>query len=383
MTNREYFWNRWSWPAEVRLNCVFRLLMVGLFTQMLLSWSLWWRSDGVLPYLPVFFSSESWMEDSSIILFPVFLLLVILNLFFLKPKIFLKLLLLTGLLLIFGNIHRLQVWFYFYGLMLFLFLWKQRTAAELLMFTMRGVVAGVYLWSGLHKFNVHFQTDIFPWLMEPLGLERFSWGAYSAGGLEVLIALGLLFRSTRNFSVLVCLIFHTSILGLLGPFGHHWNMVVWPWNLVMPLLVLLLFFDIKKLNSNNRGLMLRSFPAGPFVLFLVWILPGFNYFGITPEQLSFKMYAGSQPEMVLYYGEADRQLFGPHPTIHGVLPPETMPRYRVVLDDVAFAEWGTPLFTTPATARRMAQQFCQKMQRPREGGILYLVDDDFVRIPCE
>jgi len=360
--------------------------MIGLATQMMLSWSLWWKPDGVLPYLPVYFTSRAWLENSSIVLFPVFLLLITINLFFPAKNIFLKLLLVIGLLLVFGNIHRLQVWFYFYGLILFLFLWKQNISVELLTFTLRGVVAGVYCWSGLHKFNIYFVEDIFPWLMEPLDCLFPSLPpelAYGAGGVELLIGLGLLFRPLRDGLVVASFIFHGIILGLLGPLSHDWNKVVWPWNLVMPLLVLLLFFNTKKLNLNNRFFRLRSFPAGLLVLFLVWILPAFNYIGFTPEQLSFKMYAGSQPEMVLYYGETDRHLFDPHPAIHGTLPPETMPRYRVVLDDVAFAEWGTPLFTTPATARKMAKQFCQRMQRPEEGGILYLIEDDFVRMPCE
>ncbi len=383
MTDIEYFWRRWSWPAEDRLRWIFFTLMIGLAAQIILSYSLWWQPNGVLPYLPIIATSGAWLENSSLFLFPVFLLLIFLNLCFSQKNIFLKLLLITGLLLVFGNIHRLQVWFYFYGLLLFLFLWKKRISNEWLIMTMRGVVTGTYIWSGLHKFNSYFQTDIFPWLMEPLGLSSFSWLAYGAGGVEVLIGIGLLFRPVRNLAVWASVAFHLVILGLLGPFGHQWNMVVWPWNLVMPFLVIFLFFGIKKLNLRNRITRLLSFPAGLLVLFLVWILPGFNYLGITPEQLSFKMYAGSQPEMVLFFGETDRNLFDPHPTIHGALPPETMPRYRVVLDDVAFAEWGTPLFTTPTTARKMLPQFCQKMKRPHEGGILYLVEEEFERIPCE
>ncbi len=378
--------NLWSLSTEIRLRWIFRLVLFGLLAQMLLSFSLWWKPDGVLSYLPLLFTDGAYLEKSSMVLFPVFLLLLIFNLILSDKKNVLLLFLVTGIFLITGNIHRLQVWFYFYGLILVLFLWKRRVAPEILMLFLRGVVAGVYVWSGLHKFNIHFVEDIFPWLLEPLRNFVTSFPpelAYGAGGVELLIGAGLLFCRSRNLMVIATFIFHGIILGLLGPFGHNWNHVVWPWNLVMPLLVWLLFINNKKIPVNNRGEMLRSFPAGWLVLLLVWLLPAFNYTGFTPEQLSFKMYAGSQPEMVLYYGASDRHLFDPHPAKYGNLPLVRTPRYRIVLDDVAAAEWGTPFFTTSATARRIARQFCQKMERPGEGGMLYLVDDDFVQIPCE
>ena len=381
-----FFWKKYPISRKIQLKWIFRVILVGLLAQMMLSGQLWWKSEGVLPYLPLFFTEGAWLEKSSIVLFPAFLLLVLINFCLPQKKIFLKFLLLSGVLLILGNIHRFQVWFYFYGLILFLYLWKQYTSAEVLIATLRGVVAGVYSWSGLHKFNNYFVEDIFPWLIEPLEFLFHSLPsecAYGAGGVELLIGIGLLLSPTRNISVVCSIIFHIIILGLLGPFGHNWNPVVWPWNLVMPLLVFLLFFEKEKLTLNNRVFTLRSFPAGLLVLGIVWILPAFNYLGFTPEQLSFKMYAGSQPEIVLYYGEKDRGLMKEHPTIHGALPSETSPRYRVVLDDIAFVEWGTPLFTTPTTARKIAQQFCQKMQRPEEGGLLYLVADEFVQIPCQ
>lgn len=374
----ESFWNR-------RLTLIYRIILLGLGLQMLLSWPLWWTPNGVLPYLPIISFHSQWLEKTSLVLFPIFLILLSIGLALPKKSVIPKLLLLTGFLLILGNIHRLQVWFYFYGLILFLFSWKKIASSDVLLWIIRLVLIGIYGWSGLHKLNIQFVEDIFPWLIEPLGFVDTAlpaWLAYGAGGVEVLIGIGLLFRPTRNFSVLGSMLFHGLILGLLGPLGHNWNMVVWPWNLVMPLLVFFLFYNTQQINFKNLGAKLRSFLPGLLVLSLVWILPGFNYLGFTPEQLSFKMYAGSQPEMVLYFGETDRHLLGSHPTIYSVLPPDTTPHHRVVLDDVAFAEWGTPLFTTPRTAQMIKKDFCLILMAPEEGGMLYLVDDDFVRIPC-
>ncbi len=373
-----------------RIDWIFRILLFGLATQMLLSFRLWWMPSDVLPYLPVIETAGQWLEQISIILFPAFLLLILACLRWSNKEIFLKLLFIVALFLVLGNIHRLQVWFYFYGLLLILFLWRKKTSAESLLFIMQGVVAGVYLWSGLHKFNVYFVKDIFPWLIEPLGMTATTWQAYGAGGVEMLIGIGLLFRPTRHLTVIGSLIFHLTILGLLGPFGHHWNMVIWPWNMVMPALVFLLFYKTNSTNSScqHTGLksirsLLKNSPLGLLILALVWILPAFNYIGFTPEQLSFKMYAGSHPEMVLYFGESDRDILNSNPEVRSLLPHETEPNYRVVLDEVAMAQWKTPLFTTRWTGERIARQFCGKMNDPELGGILYFVDDDFIQIPCE
>jgi len=372
----------WSLPIDHRLAWIYRIIVFGLLAQVLLSWPLWWKAKGVVSYLPIFTVVDGWIEESYLVIFPIFLLLTILSLFFPKKRVLTKILLVTGLILVIGNIHRLQVWFYFYGLLLFLFVWKKKVASESIFLTARLVLVGVYVWSGLHKFNIHFEEDIFPWLIEPLGITLLSWVAYGAGGIEVLIGFGLLFNPTRRLSVFCCFLFHGLILGLLGPLGHNWNMVVWPWNLVMPVLVLFLFFKTQHLGLKISKSSILTFLPSLVVLILVWVFPVFNYFSFTPEQLSFKMYAGSHPEVVLFFGEKDRNLVGEHPTIHGVLPSESLPTYRVVLDDLVFAEWGTPFFITESTARKIGKQFCDKMQSPKDGGILYLVNDDFIRIPC-
>ena len=362
----------WSLPMDHRLTWIYRIIVFGILTQVLLSWPLWWKTKAVVSYLPIFTFFDGWLEESYLVIFPLFLLLTILSLFFPNKNVLTKLLLVTGLILVIGNIHRLQVWFYFYGLLLFLFVWKKKITDESIFFTIRFVLVGVYVWSGLHKFNIHFEDIIFHWLFEPLGVRFPSWMSYVPGGVELLIGIGLIFNSTRHLSVFSCLLFHGIILGLLGPLGHNWNIVVWPWNLVMPILVFLLFFKTKYLDlKNSRATLFTFFPV-VMVLILVWILPVFNYFGFTPEQLSFKMYAGSNPEIVLYFGEKDRSLVGKHPTIHKPLPSSSLPNYRVVLDDIAFAEWGTPFFLTESTARKIGKQFCDKMQSPKDGGILYL-----------
>ena len=372
-----------SLPIDHRLTWIYRIIVAGLLAQVLLSWPLWWKTNDVVSYLPIFHFFDEGIVESYLVIFPIFLILTLLTIFFPNKKVFTKMLLVAGLILVIGNIHRLQVWFYFYGLLLFLFVWRKNIDSELLFRTIRLVIVGVYVWSGLHKFNIHFEEDVFPWILEPFGISLPSWMAYGAGGIELLIGLGLLFKPMRNLSVLGCFLFHGVILFSLGPLGHNWNIVVWPWNLVMPMLVFLLFFKTQHFFKKDTESSLFSFLPGAIVLILVWVVPAFNYFGFTPEQLSFKMYAGSHPEIVLYFGESDRNLVGEYPTIYGVLPNHSQPSYRLVLDNFVFAEWGTTLFLTKSTARKLGKQLCDKMDSPKEGGLLYFVNDDFIRMPCE
>lgn len=366
-----------------RLDWIFRILLFGLATQMLLSYRLWWMPGEVLPYLPLIETSGQWLEQVSIVLFPAFLLLILGCLQWPQKGVFLKLLFIVALILLLGNIHRLQVWFYFYGLLLLLFLWRKKVTTELLLMIMQGVVAGVYFWSGLHKLNINFAIDIFPWMMQPLGITPAPWQAYGAGALEMLLGIGLLFRPTRNFTAVGSLIFHLMILGLLGPLGQNWNMVVWPWNLVMPILVFLLFYKTSFLDYKNEFSSLHKFPIGLLILALVWILPAFNYIGFTPEQLSFKMYAGSNPEIVVYFEESDHDIINFYPNIIPIISEESASQYHVVLDEVAIAEWEAPLFTSRWTGKKIAEQFCAKMDHPKAGGVLYFVDEESFEIPCE
>jgi hypothetical protein len=96
----------------------------------------------------------------------------------------------------------------------------------------RLMVFSVYFFSGLQRLNGGFAGDAFPWLVEPFKIVRHSVGAvvpFRKAGL----APALLYQHTRRAAVLLAICMHAAILRAIGPLGHNYTTVVWPWNVVM------------------------------------------------------------------------------------------------------------------------------------------------------
>jgi len=367
-----------SQPTISSLNWIFRLLLTGLLTQMLLSYPLWFRPIGVLAYLPLFsFGAELW-QQSSIILFPLFTILLLTGIARGPLRWLTGSMMVVAALLMLGNIHRLQVWFYFYMILISVYLFLYKKDLTTLSWLLRVIFILVYCWSGIHKLNVHFVDDIFPWLMEPVVAGQWisdSGFAMAAGLIELGIGIGLALKFTRKAAVIILVIFHLFILYILGPLGHNWNTVVWPWNVLMPLVAIGLFFSTLPYSTVQQLQFFKKNTTSWAVLLLVGVAPFFNIIKITPEQLSFKMYAGSQPEVVFYFDNEDKPLFNTIKTNYSSLETGTPPIHRFQLDDVAFTEFGTPLFTTENTAMRIGRNLCQRLSHPDLGGIWYLEVD--------
>ena len=124
------------------------------------------------------------------------------------------------------------------------------------------VVASTYLWSGLQKFNVSFATSVFPFIIEPLlppSARPFAQhGAVLIPVVEAAIGVGLLLPKFRNVSVLLGLVMHLGILASIGPWGHNWNTVVWPWNFAMMALLVALFWRTPRVRAQSTAWPGRS-----------------------------------------------------------------------------------------------------------------------------
>jgi hypothetical protein len=130
---------------------------------------------------------------------------------------------------------RLQPWFYQYSFMLLA-----------LSFTKGGenvcqlIVVSVYFWSGLQKLGGGFAGDTFPLLVAPFHGWVPLWVGKAAPFVEAGLALGLLHRATWRAAVVAAVAMHAGILLAIGPTGHNFNYVVWPWNLAMAASVVVL-----------------------------------------------------------------------------------------------------------------------------------------------
>jgi len=158
-----------------------------------------------------------------------------------------------------------------------------------------------------------------PWFVKPAGawLPTFvtamsQWAVAAAPGIEMLIGIGLWFTRTRRAAFVAACSVHLAALVFLGPIGHRHNWIIWPWNLVMPALVWILFL------RGSPGETWRSFRQDRWVaavLALFCLLPTLSYFGKWDSYLSFSLYTGHLTKADIFISAA----------VKDRLPPEMQP----------------------------------------------------------
>jgi hypothetical protein len=156
---------------------------------------------------------------------------------------------------------RSQPWEYLYLFILAVFILnrnkpQQVTACFII------VLATVYVYSGLHKFNEGFitsmwQTTILKSVLKmPAIVYKAGWihnSGYLLPVVETVAGLGLLFSKTKKIVGGLLILMHVFILLLTGPIGLHDNKVVWPWNTAMIFLLYFLFIRNEKLSIIRRS----------------------------------------------------------------------------------------------------------------------------------
>ena len=254
---------------------------------------------------------------------------------------------------------RWQPWFYQYLFMLAALLVAgsdpERRVASL--HVCRFIVAATYIWSGIQKVNVTFAVDIYPWMMGPVlrlmpdavsgCLLEQGW---TAAVVECGLGVGLLVWPLRVVAVPLLVLMHAMILFCLGPFGHSWNSVVWPWNLAMMALVVVLFAHTRDVQPRHI-LWPRRFRFARVALVLFGVMPLFSFFGWWDAYLSAALYSGNTLLPRIYVSD----------TIEERLPPEVRANHLVGLE-VNVAGWSIEeLNVPPYPARRVYRGIARRL----------------------
>lgn len=163
------------------------------------------------------------------------------------------------------------------------------------------IVVGLYFFSGLGKLNSAFIHDIWNNLLlyHSFGIRTNNAWVFRLGYVlplaEMALAIMLLFRRWRKVGVLGLAAMHVFILIVFGPMMLNRSAVIWPWNMLMPVLLFYLYY-------NTRFKPLRSFFARPFsiVILLCWcVLPLLHLAGRWDNYLSFTLYSGGTPQLFI------------------------------------------------------------------------------------
>ncbi len=163
----------------------------------------------------------------------------------------------------------------------------------------RFMLVGTYFWSGVQKLNFTYAHEVFPWLVEPVRAfmtlppnENLALLAMSTALAEAAIAFALLVPKLRHLALLGGIFMHTGLFLLLGPSGHDWNPVVWPWNLLM---MGLLYHVTTEQHPKNtvRELVTSKQPLAYLLLIWFGLLPLLQTKGLWDSYLSSALYTGS------------------------------------------------------------------------------------------
>ena len=176
------------------------------------------------------------------------------------PKLYISAFLFLLVVLALLDQCRWQPWTYQYSLMLAtlaVFYWKGGRAddEDAALNICRLIMASVYFYSGLQKLNPTFTVHVFPHLLDGEGLLSDSMLQVLAifpPFIEASIGIGLLIQKFRQLAVVAAVVMHGFVLLKYGPLGFNYNTVVWPWNLTMIALDLILFWRTELFSGRCR-----------------------------------------------------------------------------------------------------------------------------------
>jgi hypothetical protein len=119
------------------------------------------------------------------------------------------------------------------------------------------------------------------------------------------IGIGLMTKKYRARAILGALGMLGFVLLTLGPLGHNWNNVVWPWNIAMALFVIILFWRTEDFSFGD-ALWMKNIPFQKFILVLFVIMPILSFFNLWDSYLSSALYSGNTNGAQIYISDSVR-----------------------------------------------------------------------------
>ena len=255
-----------------------------------------WHIDRLFPVIPPFEFLENIPNSVHLTLFFIALSGMALVGIFPKSKVILVATIAVEFSSCLLDQSRWQPWEYQYLLTFLLFFFYHKNQKQFLNYFSFLIVA-TYFFSGLHKLNGGFLYTVWEKMIlirfcgfEPNQIQNIvvHYAGLALPIFEILATLGLLFVKNKQRYALLLIAMHIFILIFLSPLGINYNSIVWPWNVLMILYLIILFYH------NNTIISFRNLVSGfnkiPFAV--IAILPLVSFFGLYDNYLSFNLYSG-------------------------------------------------------------------------------------------
>ncbi len=298
----------------------------GLVAGLLLSIPLWIRT-GVFPSVALVPGLPILSPAIELILFLSGIFLLTASLLSVKPQRYLWGVFCIFLIFILFDQLRFQPWIYQYLSVLFVlgfysWDWRDTIGKTSVLQTLRLLVAGIYIYSGLQKISMPFFTSVFPWMVEPityflpgpLDFLPIIFGL-TVPFIEIAIGIGLLIRPWRNKALLGVFCMLAFVIFTLGPWGHNWNNVVWPWNITIALSAFILFYRTDD-TSLRDIFVVKNFAPHKIILLLFIMLPSLSFIGMWDSYPAYSLYSGNVALAKIYYDNIDITPTNIHQYIH-------------------------------------------------------------------
>jgi len=285
-----------------RLQLIKLTVLVGLFISIILSHNLW-GGQRYFPKATLIHDYFGVAAPYDYIQLAVLILLIIFS-FATQKKLPTLLLILFSIYLCFDDQNRLQPWFYNYILILFILLFYKHRVDEpnnytTVFISLQILVALIYVFSGIQKMNPEFVPDTFVWLvgsfdgiLSPRQIQLMTKFGYIVPYFELMIGFLLLVKPLRFIALPLVILMHLFILLLLGPGGKDYNSVVWPWNIIMIVLVLLLFANVKTERFFDISILFKGI-SFYIVITLMLVFPVFSLKNQYDSYLSSSLYSSN------------------------------------------------------------------------------------------
>jgi hypothetical protein len=256
---------------------------------------------------------------------------------------------------------RLQPWCYQYAFMLMALAIPEPGAS---LNICRLIVAAIYFWSGAQKLNPYFASGIFTYLAHSLAARLpalVAAAGYTAPLIEITCAIGLLTHKFRAAAIAVLIAMHAFILLSIGPFGHNFNTVVWPWNVAMIVFLLLLF------RHSQAGYREILWGPGAFhrVVFVLFALaPALSFFNLWDSYLSASLYSGNRNQGAINITAAVAEHLPDEVT--GDLGDAADGSIELLVNDWSFDELNVPAYPEPRIFKSAARKLCEFAAKPSD-----------------
>lgn len=362
-----------SASANPRLQWLRIVVPVAFICGILMSPHLWFdlgRSFPRTPFLPSFTLRQDVVI--SILLLGTLVLSAITG----RSRRYLAASVVLTIVLVFLDQTRLQPWVYQYAIMLAFLAFSRPEPAnqKAIMVANQLVIATLYFWSGLQKLSWTFVHEVAPRLIELTGIrlspKYLTNVAIAIAIWEALIGVGLLLQRTRGVAVIMACLMHSIIL--FAFVLSRRNTVVWPWNLAMATITVILFWHSKEKSFEHLVSRLRDGLAVDYLpkaaLLICGVLPALSFIGLWDLYLSGALYTGKTPVAVMRISEnlpAQLPATARENTFRTNSGELILPFYEWSLADL-----NVPPYPEIRVYRQLARELCALDADPQASGLI-------------